>query len=421
LYRVLAADIEVEPGGRYRHWDTLRRRKPPEGLTSEEWWYGVRMARTLPSRGLPLVGVDGAPFTFTLTDEVHRYLHRIDRDASGQITVTDPVLNPEGSRRYLVSSLIEEAITSSQLEGANTTRRVAKEMLRTARRPRDKGEQMILNNYAGMELVRRHRDDPLTPELVLAFHEVIVRDTLDPEHAGRLQQPGEARVLVSDMEGGVLHQPPPADQLPERLAAMCDFANGVSSTSGFMHPVVRSILLHFWLAYDHPFLDGNGRTARLLFYWSMLRQRYWLTEYLSISRILRAAPARYGRAFLYTETDGNDTTYFVLHQLDVICRALDDLQDYLRVKMAEIRRAERLIRGSRTFNYRQLALLSHGLRHPDAVYSFASHAASHKVTHESARHDLLDLEGRGLVDRRKLGRKFTFAPASNLEERLAAT
>lgn len=59
--------------------------------------------------------------------------------------------------------------------------------------------------------------------------------------------------------------------------------------------------MHFMLSYDHPFVDGNGRTARILFYWSMLSQDYWLAEFLPISRLLKMAPSQYARSFIYTE------------------------------------------------------------------------------------------------------------------------
>jgi len=96
-------------------------------------------------------------------------------------------------------------------------------------------------------------------------------------------------------------------------------------------------------AYDHPFEDGNGRTARALFYWSMLRHGYRLTEFLSISSLLNRAPGRYGRAFLYTETDGLDAAYFVLNQLRIILRAIDELHAYLARKVREVRETERLL------------------------------------------------------------------------------
>jgi Fic family protein len=108
-------------------------------------------------------------------------------------------------------------------------------------------------------------------------------------------------------DGKPIHKPPPAEQLPERMQLLCDFANESDNGERFVHPVIRAILLHFWLAYDHPFEDGNGRTARILFFWLMRIRGYWLAEYLPISRFIRKAPANSARAFMETETDEGDT------------------------------------------------------------------------------------------------------------------
>ncbi|HEX2038990.1 MAG TPA: Fic family protein [Acidimicrobiales bacterium] len=418
----LAAFLSVPPwtdDGKYRHWDTLRHLSPPAGLDVEQWWMGVKFARRGLLNPLPLTDPAGRPFQYCMPDAAWEMAHRIDQQTAGRIGTAEVVTNTHTRSRYIVTSLMEEAITSSQLEGAVTSRVVAKEMIRSGRPPRDHSERMIVNNYQGINLVRELAKEPLTPEAVLTIHRVMTEGTLaDPSAAGRLQLPEEKRVSVMDDENNVLHAPPPAEQLPSRLEAMCAFANGEDGVRGFMHPVVRSILLHLWLAYDHPFVDGNGRTARALFYWSMLRRRYWLAEFLSISRILRKAPGQYGRAFLYVETDELDATYFVLYQLAVICRAIDDLDDYLRRKTAELREVEALIRRSDTYNHRQLALLQHALRTGDARYTFRSHAASHNVTHQSARSDLHDLARRGLLVRGKRGKEYVFSPVPDLAERL---
>ena len=157
---------------------------------------------------------------------------------------------------------------------------------------------------------------------------------------------------------------------------MCEFANG-AIPHFFIHPVIRSILLHFWIGYDHPFVDGNGRTARVLFYWSMLRHKYWLFEFISISDILRRAPARYYRAFLYSENDDNDATYFIVHQAEVIRRAIENLHAYIDRKTGELRDSEKLLRGWEHLNHRQVALLAHALRHPGTFYSVEGHMRSH--------------------------------------------
>lgn len=418
--RVSKVLLDVSPttaDGKYRHWDTIRRMAPPGDLSSEEWWLRTKFARHSMMKEMPLSDAGGEPFKYAVPDAALTMLHIIDQRASGEIAISEVVTNPATRDRYVVNSLIEEAITSSQLEGAVTSRIVAKEMIRSGRPPRDTSERMILNNYRAINFVRQHCKDQLTPNLVCQLQRIVTEDTLDnADHAGRIQQPYEDRVRVEAFDGRVVHLPPPADELPKRLEAMCQFANG-DYHQGFLHPVVRAVLLHFWLAYDHPFADGNGRAARALFYWSMLNQDYWLAEYLSISRILRDAPAQYSRSFLYTETDDNDTTYFLLYQLKVVCRAIEDFYGYLERKVAEVRSVEELL-SSVNFNHRQLALLSHALRSPGSTYTYRSHATSHGVVRQSARMDLLDLEERGLLARRQVGNRFVFFPAPDFADRL---
>lgn len=418
LSAILAAGAAPALDGAYRHWDTLRHLSPPDGLDVREWWLGIKIARNSQLGPLPLTSANGAAYRLSMPDAAWEMVHLIDRRASGEIGMPEVVTTPEARNRYLVSSLIEEAITSSQLEGADTSRAVAKEMLRSGRPPRDRSERMITNNFRAMNAVRGWKDEPLTPDRVLELHRTVTDGTLDdPTAAGRLLRPEDDRVVVSDRATGKARfVPPPADQLPRRLEEMCDFANG-QTIGRFLHPVVRSVLVHLWLASDHPFEDGNGRTARALFYWSMLKHGYWLTEFLSISRILNRAPTKYARSFLYIETDDFDATYFVLNQLAVICRSIDDLYAYLGRKTAEVRETERLLRRT-DLNHRQKALLAHALRHPDADYTFHSHQISHGVVYQSARTDLLELERRGYLERVVVAQRFHFRPPADLAARL---
>lgn len=411
---ILQANLGPTHNGKYLHWDKLRHLNPPSGLNHEQWWLSLKMARGQISRRLPLVNTAGAPFRFVLTPQILEALHHIDSRGSGRIAMPEPVVNPAMRDRFLFHSLVEEAITSSQLEGAATTRKQAMEMFRSGRQPRNKSEQMIFNNLKGMEFIRAHQREPLTPDLVLDIHRELTAGTINDGVVGRLQVPGEARIsVVSNTTGEVLHTPPPAEQLPERMEQMCRFANAQDKEE-FLHPIIRAILLHLWLGYDHPFEDGNGRTARALFYWAMLNRGYWLFEFISISAILRRASAQYGRSYLYTETDDNDGTYFVIYQLEVILRALKALEQYLEKKTRQIEETESLLKDRGDFNHRQLALLSHALRNPTAEFTIQSHRVSHGIAYATARADLLDLVGRGLLEERKIGRAAHFFPGRRL-------
>ncbi len=414
----IQAEQNTPPTHRYYHWDKLRHLTPPRGLTSEQWWAVVKFRRSQSRKYLPIQDASGAPFSFMPTEAAEESLYFIDREAAGQILIAEEVTNPDVRDRYVINSLMEEAITSSQIEGAATTSVVAKQLLRSGRAPRSVDEQMISNNYAAMQEIRQLKGASLDIDLILKLHRILTLGTLEnAECAGRFRTSADPQIHVVDHEEQVLHTPPKSNALSLRMASMLSFANG-QSPSGFLHPVLRAIILHFWLAYDHPFVDGNGRCARALFYWSMLRSNYWLCEFISISQRIRKAHVKYGRAFLYTETDDNDLTYFILYHLELIRSAIEDLQTELKRKMTEVRRAEQLLRHADGLNHRQIALLSHALRHLDADYTIAAHQNSNQTVYQTARQDLLDLQRRGLLEGRRIGKAFHFFPASNLENRM---
>jgi len=401
----------------YLHWDELRRRPVPEGYTHEEWWHAIKLSRIRDVKPISLTDLAGRPFQLSQPDEVLKDLHFIDLGAGGLLGLPEPITNPQTKDRYLINSLIEEAITSSQLEGATTTRDVAKEMIRTKRPPRDISERMILNNFRTMQHIREIKDEPLSQELVFRIHRMVTDETLeDPTAGGRLRNDHEKRAVM-DNDNQVVHTPPPAEELEARMQAMCAFANG-EAPGYFVHPAIRAIVLHFWLAYDHPFVDGNGRTARALFYWAMLRGGYWLFEFISISNILRSAPAQYGRSFLYCETDDNDLTYFLIAQAQVIRQALVELNKYTERKTRETREAESHLRAIGLLNHRQVAVVQHALKHPGQEYTITSHQTSHRIAYETSRTDLLDLSQRGILELRKRGKQMVFLVPHDIAERL---
>src|SRR5665213_1864310 len=232
LRRIFEHSQPVDTKGRYLHWDEMRNRKPPEGLDLREWWFATTFARQSLRRSLPFRSVDGRPFTFSNVDAIQKMVHRIDQQASGQILSDDVTTNLRSSKRYLVSSLIEEAITSSQLEGASTTRRVAKELLTSGRKPRDRSETMIANNYAAMLFSQEISGDELSTDSIFELHRILTQDTLDnPDSAGRLQRPEDSRVSVYWNDDTLLHTPPTARELPDRLEKLCRFANCLLYTS----------------------------------------------------------------------------------------------------------------------------------------------------------------------------------------------
>ena len=421
IRELFTSDIGKIPENKYLHWSKLRYLAPPEGFSNEEWWIAIKIARKSVRHALPLDDKMGRPFSFSDSGYLYRMLHEVDRDAGGRVELPADVVTTDSRNRYLVNSLIEEAITSSQLEGAATTRRVAKEMLRSGRRPRDRSERMIVNNYRAMEFVRDLVGEDLSVPMLLELQRILTEDTLDDRGAvGRFRLPSDRVYVVDQRDGTVLHEPPDANEIDARSERLLQFANETGDAA-FVHPVVRAILLHFMIGYDHPFVDGNGRTARALFYWAMAKFGYWMTEFLSISTIIRKAPVQYARAYVFSETDDNDVTYFLDYNLRVILRSIGQLHAYLARKAREMRGVQRLLDRfvpASVLNYRQVALIVAMRKHPDMFYTIESHRRSHNVSYQTARTDLFKLADHHLVTAAKRGRAFVFALAEDFDDRL---
>ena len=418
--------IAVLAGGlddpEYRPWEYYFRAEPvPEGLSREAWWYAVRTARASTARPTPFVMKDGTRLTFNLPDRFLRLNEEITAQARGQVELPGEVATQGMRDRYLINSLYEEAITSSQMEGASTTRRDAKKMLREKKDPRDRSERMILNNFLALEYVRDHLGEELTPEFICGVHRIVTDGTLDEaEDAGRLQRQGEERIRIYGSGGDdqLLHVPPPAEELPERLKRLCDFANGVGEyASQYVPPLVRALIVHFMMGYDHYFVDGNGRTARVIAQWVMLREGFFLMDFVPVSRLLRKAPAKYARSFLEVEQDEGDLTYFLIWHAQIILRGICELHDYLARKSKEMEQVKHLLRLT-DLNNRQIGVIEEALKNSAITVTAAAHANKFRVTPQTAHADLRGLEDGGYLMRTKRGRSFEWYPVTDLQRRV---
>lgn len=424
--------LPAEEGGRYLHWDELRHRPLPErwrtiggdGLGSHQAWWGVlKLARQARSLALPLISPAGAAATVVISDSIARACTWADQQLAGRIAMPDV---PQGSlRAHRLAALVDEAISSSQLEGASTTRAAGRALIASARPPRTDHERMVIGNYHAMKWVDEHHQRPLTIDALFELHSLVLNEppglTAAERQTQRFRRADDV-VTITDLQSGqIVFTPPPAATLGERMDAFLAFANEDSMLDDdqpYVHPIVRAILVHFWLAYEHPFTDGNGRTARALFHWSMRRQGYWLADYVSISQAIGEARAQYDRAFIHTETDELDTTYFVVNQLQMLRRGFKALTGVVAARAQDLAQLQLDLRGTQ-LNLRQRLVISRALREPGLMLTIAEHQLEHGVTYQTARTDLLGLAAKGYLGEDRRDRKTkVFYPAPDLEERL---
>lgn len=374
----------------YEYWDKIKYKKLPEGVTPQMLWTNVKASRL--KSMIPVWDKYG--INLCVTSQMQRLCHEFDMKFGSFWEVEGDTQSAE-KKYYLSSSLMEEAIYSSKMEGASTTRIIAKDMLRKKKSPQNKSQKMIVNNYNTIQYIVEHKDEPLTEELLLTIHRLMTEKTLDnPEDAGHFRT--NDNVVVADMvEGDVIYTPPSFQEIPEFVESLCDFFNNDNPRT-FIHPIIRGIIVHFMLAFMHPFVDGNGRTARALFYWYMLKEGYKLTEYMSISRVIAKSKSSYEKAFRYVENDGNDMGYFVAYNLGALEKSFHQLRDYIQRKRREKRAASSFMMAG-NINQRQALVLQRLKEEPDTIFTVKDVQDQFSVSSMTARKDLSDLVQQGYL------------------------
>ena len=397
---------------RYLYWSDVKYRMPSD-MTGVELWRKVKSVRNLTDVKI----WSQNNIHFSLTNSMQRLCHEFDMNFGGSWGASKIFPDDKTTQElYLISSIMEEAIASSQMEGAATTREAAKEMLRKKVSPKDKSQRMILNNYSTINFIRDHAKEKLTPALVMQIHGMMTENALDvPDAAGRLRRDDENIVVGNGITGEIVHTPPSAECLNEFLDHLCAFFND-ENTEIFVHPIIRAITIHFLVGYYHPFADGNGRTARALFYWYMMKSNYWLVQYLSISRIIKGSKKSYEKAFLYSEADGNDIGYFIQYNLDVLLKSFDALSLYIKRKNTEKKKAEKLLHLG-NITGRQSQILSLCIENPDIVLVSTDIVGRFGVTPNTAKSDLRKLTEKGYLNEINLnGRTKGYIRSDNFEQ-----
>ena len=375
----------------YEYWDSVKYKILPKVCpTHNKLWAFVKASRIM----CYVYPWDKYKIMFGLTNRMQRLCHEFDMNFGGS-WANDSVIPQENREKYLISSLMEEAIYSSQMEGAATTRKVAKEMLRKKISPKDKSQQMIVNNYQTIQYIVENKGNSLTTESILHIHRLMTENTLhNPEDAGRLRDNDDV-VVENAITHEVVHTPPPHEELPQFIEDLCDFFNETDAQV-FVHPIIRGIIIHFMLAYMHPFADGNGRTARALFYWYMLKQGYWLIEYLSISRVIAKSKKSYEKAYLYVECDKMDLGYFIIYNLKVLEQSFKQLQDYIKKKQKEKQSANAFLKLG-NLNERQAQILRIFAESPKEVLTIKDLQVKFLISPTTAKTDVIGLLERGLL------------------------
>ncbi|QRM88349.1 DeoR family transcriptional regulator [Lacinutrix sp. WUR7] len=382
IKNVTISKIEEE----YLYWDKIKYLKF-ENSKSTDIWQLIKIKRILSERSVNIDNKNFIKLNFNTNQYLTQKLQYLDTNFGAGLQ-KEKLLTDLDKQDYLNNALMEESIFSSMIEGATTTRVKAKDMLLKNKKPKNKSEQMILNNYKTIQYISEHQDDQMSIEKLYEIHRLVTENTLEDENVGVFRDNNEVNV-VNELTGEIVHTPPNFEELNGLMKSFCNFFNN-NPKEDFIHPIVKGSILHFLIGYIHPFVDGNGRTARAILYWYLLKNGYWLTEYLSISRVIMKTKVQYEKAYLYTEIDGMDVSYFIHYQVKVLMRAFEELKTYVAKKKKEQTKLAKYLR-LENINERQAIILQKIEEDENRFFTVKEIENTFNITNQTARTDIEEL------------------------------
>lgn len=364
----------------------------PVSVSIRQFWPELEKERRKHRQELPLLSQDGKSFWFVLTGSIEKQCDAIAELVRRDIAFTGPEFDA-----LFQDAVVDEAVYSSVIEGAFTSRDQAADFIRQNKQPRNKSEQMVKNSYDALTYVLEHLKDEISEETILQIAKIVTRSAAEVQITGYR----EGAIYVTGREG-VVYTPPQADAVPEMMLSLVEFIQ-----KSELHPLLKACIAHFYFVYVHPFGDGNGRTARALSYMMLLQAGYDFFRYFSISGIVAEERGKYYHSMRNVEDSDGDMTYFIDAYSGMLARTVEQMEHHLKYHVLAGQKLKKLEQNS-TLNERQLKGAKWLLESSGSSVTVEIWRKKYKVVTETARRDLLALCDAGLLIRELDGRKAVF-------------
>lgn len=372
----------------------------PEDFDIDEFWNKLIDIRKKSCIKVPLMDQSSNNFWFNLTNEIKKNIESIENSATEDLFKSVPL---ELEASVIADALIDEAYNSSVIEGAFSTKRRTKEMIEKHLQPSNKSEIMILNNYRALLYIMNHLNEPLNEEIILSIYKILTKDTLDSEDI--VDKYRTDTVYVWDTKANeVTYTAPPYSQVQDLMNSLLNFINFNNN----YHPLIKACIIHFYFVYIHPFFDGNGRTARAISYMYLLQNGYKFFKFFSISSVINEEKNRYYDAIENTEIYSSDITYFIKYYSSMIVRSISKIKDNFKKEFGKKLIKDTLEKSGIILDKRQNKIINQLITIDKNFITIEDYKKKFKISYETARTDLLELETIGFFKKTKKGKKFIF-------------
>lgn len=291
---------------------------------------------------------------FVITNPINNALVNIER-VRGFLDAA--ILSKEWIDEMQNRALVLEAYYTTHIEGTQLTLEQSEKLLagETVENINIDDKKELLNYRKAFEFVSQYLDEnqPITEGLVREIHKSLVKDV-----RGNSAAPGEYRKIqnyvVNSKTKEVVYEPPPAYEVPIMMSDLVAWMRMEEQ----INPILVAGIAQFQLVHIHPFLDGNGRSARLLSTLYLYKSGYDFKRLFTISEYYDRDRAGYYKAIQSVRNNGMDMTSW----LEYFTRALQAQMQEIKERGENVIKAD-IVAKKYGLPDRQKKLMSHLLQH----------------------------------------------------------
>jgi len=354
-----------------------------------EFWDELIKYRKFNALGISFYDANNTPLWFNLTDQMRSNINKLEDVGRLELDL----FLPFDLREDIINDvLVAEAISSSAIEGAFSTKKRVVEIIDNDLEPANKAEMMLVNNYYALEYILEHLEEDLSHTLIQNIWERITEKTLDEDSMTSTYR--DAPVYVTDRSGNSIYEAPDHSQVEDMMSLLIDFFNDEDDD---LPSVIKASIIHYYFVYVHPYFDGNGRTARALATMYLIKSDLNFFKYVSISSILKDKKGKYYKAIARSENPQGDITYFIDFYVNMLMETVNEMsQKYIGEYFIQFL-SNRLAQNEIFLNKRQLKLLKTMVNNKQVTITVREYMKKYSVVKETARKDLLELNNLKLI------------------------
>ena len=212
---------------------------------------------------------------FTYTDKIVNYIAEI---ASAKEVIRNAKIIPLYDTKLKQDALIRSSHYSTSIEGNPLNLDEVKTLIKNNQKPTTKAEQEVLNYFNALNQLNKYCDKTITRNTILSVHRDLTKDLLtNPEYEGKFR---DTRVFIGNLHTQKINYvPPDAYKVPYLVDELLDWLN---NSTDEMYPVIIAGILHYELVRIHPFVDGNGRTSRLMATLILSIHKFNINDYFTL-------------------------------------------------------------------------------------------------------------------------------------------